>query len=168
MSEPRPTSSPNSILPPHSSHCDFIPTREHSASLSQMSQLHYLFFLKRVSVQLRNYKLCNSRTVYANTFKFKSIYCIYRHKYNFIPYLIHTLNNAIPTIVVKNAKLYWTLQRPRGSQDVQVDSNRTLRTPSHQSTVRSQLHIYPTTIRLIHNCLALMQLAMMLSTLLCS
>jgi hypothetical protein len=42
MVEPRPTSSPSSILPPNSSHCDFIPTREHSARLSQMLQLHYL------------------------------------------------------------------------------------------------------------------------------
>jgi hypothetical protein len=93
---------------------------------------------------------------------------MYRHKYNFIPYLIHTLNNAIPTIVVNNAKLYEILQRPRGSQKFEVDSNKTLWTPSHQSTVRSQLHIYPRTIRIIRNYLSLMQLAKMLSTLLSS
>ena len=111
-----------------------------------------------------NCKLRNSGTVYANTFKFKPFYSIYRHKYNSIPYLIHTLNNAIPTIAVNNAKLYWTLQRPRGSQEVEVDSNRTLWTPSQQATVPSQLHIYPTTISIIRNFLALMQLAKMLST----
>ena len=93
---------------------------------------------------------------------------MYRHKHNFIPYLIHTLNNAIPTIVVNIAKLYWILQRPRGSQEVEVDSNRTLWTPSHQSTVRSQLNIYPRTIRIIRNCLAVMQLEKMLSALLSS
>ena len=133
-----------------------------------MLQLHYLIFLNTVSVQLCNFKLRKSGTVYVNTIKLKPVYSMYRHKYNFIPYLIHTLNNAIPTIVVNIAKLCWTLQRPRGSHEVEVDSNRTLRTPSQQSTVRSQLHIYPRTIRIIRNCLALMQLAKMLSTLLSS
>jgi len=93
---------------------------------------------------------------------------IYRHKYNSIPYFIHTLNNAIPTIIVNNAKLYWTLQRHRDSQKVEVDSNITLRTPSHQATVRSQLRICPTTIRIVRNYLAFVQPAKMLSTLLSS
>jgi len=79
MAEPRPTSSPSSILPPHSSHCDFIPTREHPASLSQMLQLYYLLFLHKIIVQLRNCKLRNLGTVCANTFKFKLIYSIHRH-----------------------------------------------------------------------------------------
>jgi hypothetical protein len=80
-------------------------------------------------MQLRNFKLRKSGTVQANTFKFKPIYSMYRHTYNFIPYFIRTLNNAIPTIVMNIAKLYLTLQRPRASQEVEVDSNRTLQTP---------------------------------------
>ena len=53
--ERRSTSSPSSILPAHSSHCDFIPTRKHSARLSQILQLHYVRFLNGLSVQLNNF-----------------------------------------------------------------------------------------------------------------
>jgi hypothetical protein len=63
MTAPQPVLSPNSILPPHSTHCAFILTRKISASAAKMLSIQfiYLFFF----FNFRNLKQLE-RGVYVN------------------------------------------------------------------------------------------------------
>jgi hypothetical protein len=67
-------------------------------NIRRASRKYYCYitysFLNWVSVKLRSFKLRKSGTLCANTFKFKPIYGVYRNKYNFIQYLIHTLEQC--------------------------------------------------------------------------